>query len=467
MNQMCFAARYEYAVACLPLWETYSFPECYMTLLTNVTSFVEISTVNETTTMTLTAGTLYREDFTLNPTQGTEAKAIHVTSDEPLLVVVYRGDSWDSDAYQIPPLQEDSNDFLTTAYISNENSCFSEDYKEFYLVVNFYNDTFISIQQQDGVRYDLVLSEYELFSQKTLSATDRLACGTRIRSSNPIAVISGNLCIRNHRSYGAYASTIPPLKSLGDRYVLPNIASDSTNPEGFSASVVATENNTAVESEGDVRYLDEGETAIFEYLYQDRSVVVNCSRVCLVAQYSKSWSSYHQGLFMLHGVPEDMFQMSAYLSSLAVTFPTFLSLIVQGEEPGQDIYLNGDSLVYLNWTAIDGFTSAELSIPSGNHELQSVNGRPFAVFVYGHDSSDTGAGYTYYPITTPITPSPTTPTPTPPMDTYPEHTARVTGTAVTADGLPQTPQCALVSTRHSALYTEISSLCMVSLKPVD
>ena len=451
---MFITARFEYAVACLPFMYPGQSSECVITLLSNTTTDVEIRTINESISITLPAGTLHRQDFVhFNPHNGSEYNGISIISHEKLHVVVYRSTDFFNDVYQIPNLRMDSDSFLTTAYIGNDSSCASIYYKEFYLVASFHNNTMVNITQRDGTHYELELSEYATFSQKTLDFDDHLASGTRILSSKPVSVISGNLCIINSitGTHGTYASTMPSLASLGEHYVLPKIISNDDSPAGFSVSVVATENNTVVESEGDVRSLNEGETAIFEFEYQNRSIVVNCSQACLVAQYSKTWSLTY-GLLMLHGLPEHQFYTSAFFSDLQVFPPTYISLVVKGEEPGDDLFLNGDSLGYLSWSPLDGFSSAELSLSSGNQEIVSVNGRPFVAFIYGHSYSERGAGYTFLPTeftlrsTTISTVEPTTEaltTPSP-SDTYPEHTARVNGTAFTVDGLPLTPQCALV-----------------------
>ena len=350
-------------------------------------------------------------------------------------------------------------------------------YKQFYLITSFYDNTSVNITQQDGITYHLVLPEFGSFVQKTLDHDDHLAIGTKIISSKPINVISGNLCTINPSSwFGTYLSSIPETTSLSKEYIVPKLISDTTDP-GYTVTIIAIEDNTVIESDGDVRILDAGEAAIFDY-YINRSIFITCSEPCLVAQTAKSLNNEH-GNFMQTMLAESDFSTSAFFTTPDLYPTSFLSLVVKGESPGNDIYLNGASLGSLDWTAINGFSSAEMSLDYGVYELQSTDGRPFAAYIYQHMKSISGgAGYALLqlglswipPTTEPTTPELTTEEPTTPERTtqepmttepstepttlpttprpsapLPQHTVRVNGTTYTADGLPMTPQCAMVS----------------------
>ena len=280
--------------------------------MSNATATIEISTVNNSISITLSPNEVHLQDFgDFNPTLGVEDKAIRIISDIELLIVVYRGDHWYSDAYTVPSRPSNSSVYFTTAYIT-DNPCDSNREKEFYLVASFYDDTFVSVIQQDGVTYEVELPRFGTFLQTTTDANDHLASGTMITSSKPISVISGNLCTKNRGSTGMYASNIPSLETLGQVYVVPRIISGFNLDRGFSVSVVATANNTLVESDGEVQSLDQGHTAIFEYPDLARSILVNCSETCLVAQYSKSNFVTGFGMFMFHVLPNNEFITSAY-----------------------------------------------------------------------------------------------------------------------------------------------------------
>ena len=405
------------------------------------------------------------EDF--NPTLGVEIKAIRITSDSELQIVVYKSNLWDADAYTVPSQPANDSVYFTTAYVGNGQYCFFIE-KQFYLVTTFYDDTFISVTQQDGVSYEVELPNFGTFVQTTTDPNNRVASGTKISSSKHINVISGNVCTYNRAAIyngfdGAYASNIPSVGNLGQVYVVPRI-SNGYPDAGFSVSVVAATNDTIVECDGDVRYLDGGQTAIFEYPLLNNSIFVNCSEPCLVTQYSKSTgSSLTYGLFMSIALPDKEFSTSAYFSNLEIHPPSHLNLVVTGELPGDDLYLNGESLGSLTWTAINGYTTAVMTVPEGTNYLESLHGRPFAAYIYGHDSGDKGAGYALLPsessrpttsatlppssssTVTTITASTTTQGPSTNTTTYPQLMARVNGTALSSDGQEIPPECAVVS----------------------
>ena len=137
---------------------------------------------------------------------------------------------------------------------------------------------------------------------------------------------------------------------------------------------------------------------------------------------------YRTGLLMHNVLPENNFTTSTLFTTLDHGFlPSYISLVVKDESAGDDLYLNGASLGFLNWSPINGYSSAELSIPPGVYELHSADGRPYAAYVYFHNSlHGGGAGYTLLPTESPqVTPSSTVPsitftssTPTPSVNAY-------------------------------------------------
>ena len=297
--------------------------------------------------------------------------------------------------------QQQSELYYTSAYYRDDLQCTSAFQKQFYLVTSFYDQTHINVTQQDGFTIDVELPNFGTYVQMTTSSFDQLASGTNIISSKPINVISGNLCVRNSVDeptgyYGTYISSIPGVLSLGTEYVVPRIISDDGDAPGYSVSVVATEDDTAVESDGEVVTLDEGETAIFEYDLKDNSTIVKCSRNCLVVQYTKPSFADH-GMFMQSVLPQQDFSTAAYFTTGVAVYTSFLSLVVEGESPGDDIYLNGESLGDLTWTEANGYTTAEMTLPQAPYRLDSSNGRPFAAYVYLHqdDGDETGLGMIY------------------------------------------------------------------------
>ena len=161
---------------------------------------------------------------------------------------------------------------------------------------------------------------------------------------------------------------------------------------------------------------------------------------------------------------DNEFSTSAYFTTLDVAPVSYLSLVVKGESPGDDLYLNGISLGYLDWVATNGYSTAELAIPLGLYALESVNSRPFALYVYLHLGYYVGgAGYAMLSVeSSQVTSASTTlttsasrialTTPRPYVNaSLAQHTARVSGTALTEDGEEMSPACMMVNTLHIKL----------------
>ena len=171
---------------------------------------------------------------------------------------------------------------LTSPPYNSSRSCSSDWSHQFFLVTSFYDKTSLSIVQQDGTAVELKLPTFGTYAQKTTNNDDTLGSGTQINSNKPINVISGNLCVFNgavgDSGSRSYASGIPGSESVGRQYIVPRITNEDANPPGFSVGVVAMEDGTIVDSDGVIRSLDKGETAMFEYSLTDRSVFVNCTK---------------------------------------------------------------------------------------------------------------------------------------------------------------------------------------------
>ena len=427
-----------------------------MNIISSSHTNITISTAEESGSFILSPGVLNRKEFgkEAHPDIGVENKAIRITSDEDIQVLVYRAMSTiHDDVYMVSNQLRANTTYFTTAY-GDSVGCGSVRHEEFYLVTSFYDDTALSIVQQDGTTFELELPAFGTFTQKTTDKNNHLASGTEITSNKPINVVSGDLCAFNNANgapstgVGTYASSIPAVASLGQQYIVPRIINEDADPPGFSVSVVATENDTTVESDGDVQTLDQGKTTQFEYPFIDRSILVTCSKPCLVTQYAKA-IAYRSGLFMLNILPASEFSTSAYFTSLDIYAVSFVNLVVTGESIVDSLYMNGESLENLSWSPANGYTTAELLIPYGAYELQSRDGRPFAIYIYFHlRNNGGGAGYTMLPMESsdvPTSPTPTSTTTSPPANnTFPQHTTRVNGTAYTEDGQAMTPACALV-----------------------
>ena len=412
-----------------------------MTIYSSNLANLNISTTDETISLTLSPGQVYEKDYDvdLHPTQDVENKAIRIISDVEVQVLMYKTDNWDefNDVYLVPNHIRESNTYFTTTHPGRTGHCSDSFVKQFYVVSSFYDDTSIQVLQQDGTTYDLDLPTFGTFAQSTKDGDEHLAMGTKIISNKPINIISGILCARNPGGggnfYGTYVTSLPSAGSLGHQYIVPNIIHLYIDNSGYSVAVVATEDGTVVDSNGDLATLDQGETALFEYPYIDGSVAVNCSSNCFVTQYSKFIfsDSYRFGLFSQNVLSEDDFTTSSNFTTLDVHPIWYISIVLEGESPGNNLRLNGNSLGYLDWNPINGYSTAAVAIPSGVYELDSTDGRPYAAYVYYSENyAAGGAGFSIPMQSSGVIPSSTAPTTTASTTTSTAPTAASTTSAM-------------------------------------
>ena len=429
------------------------------------------------------------------PEDGTESKAIRVDSDAEIQVLVFKEsfapniDNLYHDVVEVPEARKYGMHFVTSGY-NKESRSAAGWAGQFYVVATLYDNTTISVQPQSGSPFELVLPSFGTFTWVSYDSTDLIASGTLITSNAPITVVSGSLSGSNPYVSGSYISSIPPICSLADRYMIPHLISHNTESPGFSLHVVASENNTLVEFDGSVVELAlVGNSVTFE-VNSGGWMSLNCSKNCLAVQYAKSLrsSSGIYGMLMLVILGANEFYGSTSFMALDVNPRSTISIIVEEEMRGTDIMLNGDSLGHLEWEINYGYSTAETTIDEGTYVMQSVSNRPFVVYVschwrIGYDTS-AGAGYTSVPAergipttpssatTTSVTsppmttvspsPPPATPPPTDGNYTLPQLAVRLNGTVYTEDGEDMSPQCAQVTVtvleKKKKMYTLMNLL---------
>ena len=248
------SANYEYAAACVPSGRSSFRSYCAINIISKAETNIEINTAAESVSHTLLPGLLYQQEIDENmfPILGVENKAVRITSDEEIQVLIYsefdQSTSRElSDVYLAGEQAHESNRYVTIAYPYTGSYCSASYNKQFYLVATFHNETSLDIEQKDGSTYNVDLPEFGTFVQVTNDPNDHLADGTIITSNKPINVVSGYMCLPNSAGTpeyaGTYISNMPAVTLLGHEYVVPKIIHQDMSPPGYSVSVVATEDN--------------------------------------------------------------------------------------------------------------------------------------------------------------------------------------------------------------------------------
>ena len=195
----------------------------------------------------------------LIPDKETENKAIRIESDQEIQVLVYyrQQNSLNyNDVYQVPSLDQSSTEYHTAVHTPAE-TCVHRMY--FYVVTSFTDDASLEITPFGESSFEVTLGSFGSYVH-TWRSDSEPGQSSFISSSAPVAVISGNLCGYNSGGddpiLGNYAASVPPVATLGQHYVVPNLRSETASGyAGYSIHVVATDDDTEVTCGGESRQL--------------------------------------------------------------------------------------------------------------------------------------------------------------------------------------------------------------------
>ena len=367
---------YEYAVACPPTHrpEYPSYSGCAVSIVSEYTmAMVNISTVNSQWTQAVSPGIPQTINFnqTVHTTCGLEDKAIMLVSETELVVLLHKLDSTSSeiflDATQVYDLQMAGFEY----YILNTRSgCSSSSYiNAFYMIMSHWPATFLQVYESDVFVEAQVLTHHQVYTTYTTSISVDFS-GRYIHSNYPVTIIAGTLCVGNLDSdySGTYMTSLPPIIHYGEDYAAPSIASPIAT--GYRLDVVAAEDDTRVTFEGENVDLDKGETSSIEFLWNNLASMVTCSKKCLLIQYSVSTLGLINGDFMINVIPTEQFYKYSYFSTIDYDVQHYVSIMVHGLPPMDDIFLDGTPLNDETWRFRDKYTYIDLPVERGQHTIR-------------------------------------------------------------------------------------------------
>ena len=230
---------------------------------------------------------------------GNEKKGIHLTSDKPVSVQGLQVLRYSGEGFLGLPVDLLGKDYMVPTYPPAISAMAQVVAGEDNTVVSFrlrlppggrvkYGDT----DYGDGSYINETLNKLEIFH--VLADSD--LSGTRITSSKPVAVFSGNDCARvpsnpcNH-----LVEQIPPISSWGTQFITSPVLN---NQAGSTFHVLASEANTLVYVDSHWKtVLSEGETYEIDSAW-NQSLVIRTSHPSLVVQYHKGVARPSRSPFM-------------------------------------------------------------------------------------------------------------------------------------------------------------------------
>ena len=96
---------------------------------------------------------------------------------------------------------------------------------------------------------------------------------------------------------------------------------------------------------------------------------------------------------MLNAIPLDHFYHFCFFSTTDYDYPHYITLVVKGLGPMDDVYLDDESLESQEWSSAGEFSYMYMVISKGVHRISSIS-RPLAAYVYCHTGTYLG-GYGY------------------------------------------------------------------------
>ncbi|XP_078682401.1 IgGFc-binding protein-like [Branchiostoma floridae x Branchiostoma belcheri] len=361
-----------------------------------------------TTTVTATNGQVTEVNLTRTAVElrgsGKSNKAVHVTSAEEIVIYGVFAERATSDAYLALP-----TDVLGTEYFvacaTVKRSRNKEGFKEYpteFGVVGVSDGTTVTINPTQAVTFggnnypagqDFTVS-LDRFETLQVQATEDLT-GSRITSTHPVSVLSGNLFTvvgNNQRGSGDYiVEMIPPVDTWGKEFVTAPLAKRTA---GDIFRVVAARDNTQVTvtnrplvnlGAGDFWEIEANST---EYLH------VTSNEPILLAQYSKTAAADNTSTdpFLMIIPPVAQFEAVYTFSTIdlkKIDHPTshHVNLVIQAADKASPVF-DGQPLPGTTvWHPVPGTTyeATDLTISAGTHTAShSSPDTTFGLYSYGY-----------------------------------------------------------------------------------
>ena len=121
--------------------------------------------------------------------------------------------------------------------------------------------------------------------------------------------------------------------------------------------------------------------------------MVTCSDLCQAVMFTIG-QNIGNFLFSLPG--DFRYGKFAKFAPLDFDGDHWLSLVVYGLPPMDDIFLNGESLSDKVWNVIDPFSLTQIPIEKGvSYTISSVGEKTFGAYVYCHFDGEVNGGYSF------------------------------------------------------------------------
>jgi hypothetical protein len=323
---------------------------------------------------------------------GVEAKGILVSSDMEILVVaayndIYFSPARNTDSFEIPPVSPSQTAFHVVNHVNAPEFCYSFHFNEFFAISASQDNTLVNVTTPNAT-FSLSLNRFDTFSQIAFAGDTVGFSGSKVVSSRPVSVVSGNLCEFASQESGTFITRQRPVEEYSLNYLVPAI--EAPGSSGYDVHVVASEPDTLVSIDGQDTILQRDEIKVQSLQGKTSATSVSCSRPCNVLQFTNGLD-FSDGLFAINVIPDNEYYSHAVFSTSEEDIVHRITVVVESASPVGDIVLDGESFEP-DWSTLGDFTYATAVVGAGYHEIDASDSH-FAVYTYAHSGYGGGYGY--------------------------------------------------------------------------
>ncbi|XP_013407310.1 IgGFc-binding protein-like [Lingula anatina] len=321
-----------------------------------------------------------------------EFKGVYLSADEEFILYGSNAESASLDAFVALPV-----DILGQEYIAGSYKSCADTRPALVGLIGVNNNTQIEITPPNGT--DIIVMGRSK-SSTTVITLNRLetiqiqsnsdVTGTRINSSKPLAVMSGNECANIPCGVHACDHLVEQMYPVDRWGYTFTVVPSAYRQSGDIIRVVGSTDDTVVDITGVPRLvLHKSEFYEFKVL-KDAPVFVNASKPIMVLQFTQSQDTDHlrSDPYMMVVPAIEQFSSSYTIATANLpdkVYKNFINIVIKNSSK-EDLRVDGAALNGVTWLTIPGtdFTAAQLSVTAGTHRIEHISPiQTFSVFSYG------------------------------------------------------------------------------------
>ncbi|XP_013407303.1 IgGFc-binding protein [Lingula anatina] len=321
---------------------------------------------------------------------------LFLSSDDEFILYGSNAMSLSLDAFLALPVESLGQEYITGSY----KACLSF-HPAFVGLIGIQNSTHVEITPPPDKS---IIVMGVTVSSKTHIVLDRLETiqiqsssditGTRINSTKPLSVMSGNMCSNipcGVRACDHLVEQMYPVDRWGYTYI---VVPSAYRQSGDIVRIVGSTDDTLVRITG-ISRLMLNRSEFFEFMVlKNAPVFLNASKPIMVLQFTQSHGTDNldSDPYMMVVPAIEQFTSSYTIATANLpdkVYKNFVNVVIKNSSK-EGLRVDGAALNGVTWLAIPGtdFIAAQLSVTAGTHRIEHISPiQTFSVFSYGFAES--------------------------------------------------------------------------------